>query len=54
MTPSLVGGVYDVSVTTAVGTTATSSSTQFTYTLASAPAVSSLGTSSGLSPAAPA
>ncbi len=49
MTPSLVGGVYDVSVTTAVGTTATSSSTQFTYTLASAPAVSSLGTSSGSS-----
>ena len=47
LTPSQFAGTYDVSVTTAAGTTATSSSTQFTYNAASAPAVSSLGTSSG-------
>ncbi len=47
LTPPAVGGVFDVSVSTAAGTTATSSSTQFSVSAASAPAVTSLGTSSG-------
>ncbi len=47
VTPPGPAGVWDLSVTSAAGTSALSSSTQFTYTLASAPTVSSLDTSSG-------
>ncbi len=47
VTPAQYAGVVDVTVQTYAGTSATSSSTQFTYTLASAPTISSIDTSSG-------
>ncbi len=40
-------GVWDLTVTSPIGASTPSSSDQFTYSLASAPTVSSLGTSSG-------
>jgi hypothetical protein len=45
--PAEPTGVVDITVTTPSGPSATLSSDQFTYTLASAPTISSLGTSSG-------
>ena len=54
VTPAQYAGVVDVSVQTYAGTSATSSSTQFTYTLASAPTVSGLGTRAAAPRAAPA
>src|SRR5262249_51248338 len=45
--PSQYAGVADVTVETASGVSATSSSDRFTYTNASAPTVTSLGSSSG-------
>jgi IPT/TIG domain/G8 domain len=47
LTPPMFAGVWDLSVSTAAGTTALTSSTQFTVTAASAPSISSLGTSTG-------
>jgi hypothetical protein len=47
LTPSQVAGVVDVVVTTAAGSSATSSADQYTYTAASAPAVTSVTPSSG-------
>ena len=49
VTPPYVAGVWDLSVTSAAGTSALSSSTQFTYTLASAPSVTGLSVSGGSS-----
>jgi hypothetical protein len=45
--PPEATGTVDITVTTYTGTSAVSSSDQFTYTAASAPTVTSLGTSSG-------
>ncbi len=47
LTPATYAGIYDVSVTTPEGTSATTSSTQFTVSAAAAPSVTSLGTTSG-------
>src|SRR5206468_3953307 len=46
-TPANYAGTIDVQVVTAAGTSAPVSGDRFTYSVASAPAVSSLGTSSG-------
>jgi hypothetical protein len=45
--PPQATGVVDITVTTYTGTSASTSSDHFTYTAASAPTVTSLGTSSG-------
>ena len=45
--PAGYAGAVDLTVTTPSGVSATSSSDEFTYTAASAPAISSLGTTSG-------
>ena len=45
--PTNYAGTFDVQVTTAAGTSAPVSADQFTYSAASAPSISSLGTSSG-------
>jgi hypothetical protein len=46
-TPPRAAGTYDVTVTTAGGTSALGSGDRYTYTAASAPTVTSLGTTSG-------
>ncbi len=45
--PAQYAGTVDVTVVTIAGTSATSSATQFGYTAASAPAITSLGTTTG-------
>ena len=45
--PTQAAGVYDLTVTSDTGTSALGSGDRFTYTAAAAPAVTSLGTSSG-------
>jgi hypothetical protein len=45
--PAQAAGTVDITVTTASGTSATGSSDQFTYTAASAPTLTSLGTTTG-------
>jgi hypothetical protein len=47
LTPPSTSGTYDIQVVSAAGASALSSADRFTYNLASAPSVSSIGTSSG-------